>query len=911
VPHPHASTSRSPRRSSARLRRLAAAAAATGGLLAAGPLAGTASAVPAPTDAKQVSSFTFGVLPDTQFYSRYAAPGEGNQFAKFGTNPFESQTSWLTKHAKELDIPFVAHLGDVVDRVNKPEEWVVADNAMKTLESAGLPYSILAGNHDVRDTSRYDDQYDLGNEPYRATFPASRAAKQTGTYGGSDPTGFNTWHTFTAEGRQFLVLALSWKASDATLAWANKVIKDHPTMPVILTTHQLIDIQSDGETPKETDYGLRLWDKLIRGNDQIFLTFNGHYHGASRLTKKNDFGHDVHEVVIDYQMAYQGGNGYLGLYEFDFTNKRINAEGISPWVPTKPKELLTAFDQAVLKGKHQQYDIPFDFDERFKGFNADFSKAAPQPDGTSRTERAKQLVLDGYTEPEAGTKTPPQTPEDYPKVEGTRVHWRVGAPKDGTVVAPGEGIRDISGRGNDLTRAALNVDGVQGAAAGDVRLTTDHAPQSADQGAICFAGADRRTNRMSYLQTAKEAPLNDETFSNGYTIETFMKVSADYTNDKNQWMGALIRGGQRADVPGVPTNAGVEMEAGPFVMAFSNLRELQWSVLGSTRGAGDTTNWSGELMPDKWMHVAAVNDPKTKTTTLYVDGAPVLRNAINALGIAAIEDLPWIMGAASWEGKPADGFNGCLGETRMVDRPLPASQWLTARVLPVPTPGDGGGTPGTPGTPDPVGLPGPVDTPGPIATPSTPPAQTPAPTTLVSVDGSGPRVRGTARVGRTLRAENGRWTVTSGVAFQYQWLRDGRAIAGANAATYRVVAADAGHRVSVRVIAAAGGQTASAEAGTGARVARLRPTVAVKARVVGRGRLALTFRVQAAGVSRPDGRMAVTVDGRTVRRALAVKDGVARVTVSGVRAGKHRVGVRFAGTDAIAPRSGSVTLRVR
>ena len=75
-----------------------------------------------------------------------------------------------------------------------------------------------------------------------------------------------------------------------------------------------------------------------------------------------------------------------------------------------------------------------------------------------------------------------------------------------------------------------------GAAPGDVTLTTDHAPQSADQGAICFNNADRRTNRMSYLQTAKEAPLNDETFSNGYTIETFMKVSADYTNDKNQWM---------------------------------------------------------------------------------------------------------------------------------------------------------------------------------------------------------------------------------------------------------------------------------------------------------------------------------------------------------------------------------------
>jgi hypothetical protein len=896
VPTPHAPLPGSDR--AARLRRLATAALATGGLLAAGPLVGTAAAVPAPSDAKEVSSFTFGVLPDTQFYSRYAAPSVPNQFAKFGSNPFESQTSWLAKNAKELDIPFVAHLGDVVDQVNKPEEWVVADNAMKTLEGSGIPYSILAGNHDVLDssTSKFDTDYVTADEPYAKTFPGTRLAeKNPATFRGIDSTGFNTWHTFTAEGRQFLVLALSWNASDATLAWADKVIKDHPTMPVILTTHQLISIKADGETPQETDYGLRLWDKLIKGNDQIFLTFNGHYHGASRITKKNDFGHDVHEVVIDYQMAYQGGNGYLGLYEFDFTNKRINAEGLSPWVVTKPKEHLTAFDQAVLKGKHQQYDIPFDFDERFKGFNPSFSSAAPQPSGTSRTERAKQIVLDGYTEPSTVAPSKPQSREDYPKVDGTVAHWRPGdaEPRADGVLREGGAVPDVAGD-NDLHRVSIKGSGSPTAKVGDVTIKRDDLPGlSSDDAAVCFANSGG--DRFSYLATGADAAANDVALKDGYTIETFAKMDASWTAAANQWSKILTRSGNRATIPGTPVSRW-SYYVSPAVLGISNLREFQFSVLPGDAKKDDRVAWSGEIMVDRWSHVAMVNDGGS--ITMYVDGAPVLRNASDAKGMSFNQGMSWLLGAdwnsdSAGNSKAGAGWNGCIGETRIVDHALPSSQWLTARVAAPPTPE-------TPGTPNP-GTP----------TPAPAPAPAPAPTKLVSVEGSGPRVSGTATVGRTLRAEAGSWSISTGVAFQYQWLRDGQPIAGATGTAYRLGTADAGRRIAVRVSAAAAGQTATAASRTAVRVARLRPTVSVKARVAGRDRLALTFRVTAAGISRPDGRIAVAVDGRTVRRALAVKDGVARLTVSGVRAGKHRVAVRFAGTDAIAARSGSVTLRVR
>jgi hypothetical protein len=88
-----------------------------------------------------------------------------------------------------------------------------------------------------------------------------------------------------------------------------------------------------------------------------------------------------------------------------------------------------------------------------------------------------------------------------------------------------------------------------------------------------------------------------------------------------------------------------------------------------------------------------------------------------------------------------------------------------------------------------------------------PPAQAP-------VNVAKPAVTGTTRVGRTVQASAGRWSpAPSGYA--YAWLRDGRAIRGATGARYRLVRADAGHRVSVKV-------TARGPGGTGAAVSPAR-----------------------------------------------------------------------------------------
>lgn len=625
-----------------------------------------AQAAPEATE-EQISSFTLAVLPDTQFYSRYATSEEGRQFqTRYGTEPFSAQNKWLVESQDELGIPFVTHLGDVVDQANKPQQWAVADSAMKVLEQGNLPYSVLAGNHDVLAPCEgswcSELNRDLNAEPFPRTFSPSRAEAQP-TFGGRDATGFHEYHVFERAGQEYLVLALSWQASDQGMAWAQSVIDAHPGLPTILTSHQILNIGADGVTATDTPFGERLWNRLIAKNSQIFLTLSGHHHGNANRIKLNDAGAPVLQIVNDYQMAFQGGNGYLGLYEFDFTNAQIHANQVSPWVRQKPAETITQFDQAVLTGANEQYSVPFDLTKRFTELDPGFT--APPADHTSYSQRAIDMLLENWTEPDSPDVTPPSGPEDYFKTSNTVAHWRFDG-VDAGVFPVGGVVGDLTGS-NPLTRAPL----INGAEEADVTVSSEAHRLAPSQASMCFTNTDRRTDRLSYLSTAANAPLNGNRFENGYTFETFLKIDEDWTYDGHRWMTALASGGTRGG------NV-ADRELAPFFAAISSLREVQWSANGIEGGA--KTNWSGEIMPDQWIHVAAVNDPSTKTTTLYVEGAPVLRNTTNILGINAHANAPWMLGAGSEWGSPSAGWFGCIGETRLVEQPLSSDQWLTARA---------------------------------------------------------------------------------------------------------------------------------------------------------------------------------------------------------------------------------------
>jgi len=108
-----------------------------------------------------------------------------------------------------------------------------------------------------------------------------------------------------------------------------------------------------------------------------------------------------------------------------------------------------------------------------------------------------------------------------------------------------------------------------------------------------------------------------------------------------------------------------------------------------------------------------------------------------------------------------------------------------------------------------------------------------------------PTVEGTPTYLENLTATPGAWTPPDGLAYAYQWLRDGVPVADANTASYRLDLDDLGHTLTISVTAtdAAGAQATAASAPTAA-VAKAPFEVRDKPAVTGEQRFTSTLTAQ-------------------------------------------------------------------
>src|ERR1700738_3469510 len=83
--------------------------------------------------------FTLVVMPDTQ----YMFDGDALHPA-----PVEAAFRYLLANAKDENIAFMAHLGDLTQN-GKAGEMAAIGKAFTVLDRHQVPYSVLAGNHDV------------------------------------------------------------------------------------------------------------------------------------------------------------------------------------------------------------------------------------------------------------------------------------------------------------------------------------------------------------------------------------------------------------------------------------------------------------------------------------------------------------------------------------------------------------------------------------------------------------------------------------------------------------------------------------------------------------------------------------------------------------------------------------------
>ncbi len=276
-------------------------------------------------------AFTLAVLPDTQYYS-LTYPGI-----------YLSQVSWIVANVQKLHIPYVFHLGDIVDQ-NTPLEWQRAAQAMWLLEGV-VPYLLVPGNHDIGPSGNATTRDTLLNQYFSydrtATWPTFGGAYQVGKLE-------NTYHLFSAGGRDYIVLALEWGPRDEILAWADGVMNQYPHRYGILVTHAYLNNNdwrydiTDTAHPQDfnphqygtaggVNDGEEMWQKLVRKHAFV-MTLNGHVlgDGTGYLASVTDKGNTCHQMMSNYQFRNLGGEGYMRLLEFQDDNKTVKVFTYSP-----------------------------------------------------------------------------------------------------------------------------------------------------------------------------------------------------------------------------------------------------------------------------------------------------------------------------------------------------------------------------------------------------------------------------------------------------------------------------------------------------------------------------------------------------------------------------------------------------
>ncbi|MER7576139.1 LamG-like jellyroll fold domain-containing protein [Streptomyces sp. NPDC126514] len=567
--------------------------------------------------------FALAVLPDTQ----YLFDADSSD-----PTPLRATFRYLVTEQKEANIAFMTHLGDVTEHGTE-EEIALAADTFKQIHGK-VPYSVLAGNHDIRSST--DDQ--RGDSAYLAAFGPERYASIP-TFRGASPDGYNSYHVLHAASREWLVLALDWRLSDNGLRWAQGVLDAHPTLPAVLTTHDLAWADDEGAAQLSNN-GKRLWDGLIRGNDQIFLALGGHYWPPGRTVLRNDSDNDVHVHITNYQDRYYGGAGMIRLYNFDLVRGVIDVETFSPWFLARDPADRSPLEAETIEltGPTDRFSLSIDFEERFKGF-------APVP-------------------------APKPRPASSVMPRGTVAYWRFDASgtkaagTPGAPVANGARVRDLTGNGNDLTVSRLHSSGPDA-----LTWSDDHHPGQPAHASLRFDGG-KSPDRGAILTTAPDAPVNSATFTRGYTIETHIMLPEPFDGD-HSWMGILSWEGRNGDAGKTTGWSPLEPTCS---LNLSPERFLQFVVYPQAQDA-DPTSWSHAVPVGRWMHIALVNDGRR--TVMYVDGSKIARNpAQPSTGITTL-GKPFVLGATQFDEKFGQGFHGWIGDTRIVNRPLPTRDFLT------------------------------------------------------------------------------------------------------------------------------------------------------------------------------------------------------------------------------------------
>lgn len=257
---------------------------------------------------------------------------------------YERMTRWVVDLAAQREVAAVVHTGDLVQSWVDPDqsdarariEFERASAAQGILEEAGLVTTVLPGNHDSKrgiDTSLYN-----------AYFGPERYAEAPGFVAPIAPRDASSSYTIVDAGpAPMLVLSIGFGYGERELAWAERVVTEHPAHNIVIATHEhLTPLTRFDPARRATDNRWlsradELWSRVVEPNRQVVAVLAGHYHGLGAIVTPDaggTAGRTVVELLADYQEFRTGtgerATGFLRLLQWDLAAGRLLVDTYSP-----------------------------------------------------------------------------------------------------------------------------------------------------------------------------------------------------------------------------------------------------------------------------------------------------------------------------------------------------------------------------------------------------------------------------------------------------------------------------------------------------------------------------------------------------------------------------------------------------
>ncbi|MFD1177418.1 S-layer homology domain-containing protein [Paenibacillus puldeungensis] len=291
--------------------------------------------------------FSFVWMSDTQYYS------ESYPYI------YQKNVKWIADQAQKMNIKYVIHTGDIVDKSYQEYQWQEADRDMKVLEDANIPYGVLAGNHDV---NHQNNDY----TEYWKYFGEDRFKKMP-TFAGSYDNNRGHYDLVSAGGNDFIIVYMGWGLADKEIEWMDQVIKQYPERKAIIALHEYLLVS--GNRAPIAD---KVFEKVVKPNKNVIAALSGHYHDAELKVDELDDNGDgtadrkVYQMLADYQGAEQGGLGYIRLMQFDMENNMLHIKTYSPYLDDYN------FYDPKAEPKKDEFSLPLDLKPATKRVATDY-----------------------------------------------------------------------------------------------------------------------------------------------------------------------------------------------------------------------------------------------------------------------------------------------------------------------------------------------------------------------------------------------------------------------------------------------------------------------------------------------------------------------------------------------------------